>query len=217
MPLLVSELITEVRSYCGVDANDLTDAQVLVYLNEAWWEILNKFLFYEKEKETTISLTVGVAEYTLPAMYESVKNIYIINPNNNTTVTLTQIETKEYDNDRDTLKAGMPTNYLRFNDKLIFSPTPDQAYTVKVRHYITLDDLTNNPDRYPEIPHVWHEIIKLGAVRRVHLRFRDYQSAAFIREEQTHLISTTTPAKVMDEKDTSGYEFSPVYRPMKNW
>lgn len=191
-----------IRKATGVEEGDpdLTTPDIDLYLNRALWELDNKFPFREKEKTVTFDTIAGTRNYDVPEPFDAVKTLAIKDYYSNETKTLRYMETFEYDNNYDTDEdsQGKPWGYTREGCFVRLWPTPDKAYTIILKRWITLDDLTDTV-QYPDIPRVWHEVIQLGGLWRAFIDFGDVSRANQIKNHQISLINSIVPTQAKEE------------------
>jgi len=140
----------------GVDDTDMPDASTSdkvgtdEFLNRSLWEVTEKFAFREKEVSTNFTITAALGpKYTLPGSFEALLDVAIQDPISETYHALTRMTKVVYDSlystdTTDTLKFTKPTSYVRDNDCIIFYPTPDASYNVKLRYLLTIADLSDS-------------------------------------------------------------------------
>jgi hypothetical protein len=202
MSISVDEMVEELRDTCGVDEDDLPEAKAILFLNKAWWEILNKFPFREKEMNYDFTTTIGERSYDVPSLFEAIRAISIQNPDTGLHTTLRRMDPRHYEDIYvDNVDAyAYPTNYYRENDQIVVYPTPDLEYSMLVKYWINLSDLEAGDT--PIIPTEWHEIIQLGAEWRTWRFFRQYKSARDAKANQIALINSTVPVEAKEEGDS---------------
>lgn len=208
MPIDLDVLRTELRVHLGYESDDLgelSDVDADLLLNRAFWELLNKFNFREEEQSSTFTTKKGVEFYSLPALFESIRNISIQNKDvAETWVPLDRLTLNEYTKNLDNATAGesIPTGYLREDNGTRLQPIPDKAtYVVRIKHRITLADLKET-NKTLTIPEVWHELILIGGLWRGLLRLKDYESAREIKNQQIALINSTVEVEGKEEIDS---------------
>lgn len=191
-----------IRKATGVEEgdSDLTTDEIDLYLNRALWELDNKFPFKEKEKTVTFNMVIGTRNYDVPKPFEAVKSVAIMDRYSGAFKTLRYMETFEYENlyVEGALAYGKPVGYTREDCFVRVWPTPDFAYKISLKRWITLTDLSNTHD-YPDIPQVWHEIIQFGGLWRTYLDFGDLSRANQIKNHQIALINSTVPTQSKEE------------------
>lgn len=191
MPLNQANLRALFRRPLGIDDDDMVDADVDLYLNRAYWEVMDKFPFREKERMGQFPLTIGVRNYELPAPIEAVKGFAVVDDVSLQHIPLDQMKARETEyhyNEKQT-KWGRPVKYLLENCYVRFWPTPDKTYTVVIRKHTILDDIQSTG---LAIPQIWGEVIVYGAVWRAFIDFGDFIRSDAMKKVQLELISTIT-------------------------
>jgi hypothetical protein len=207
MGMSLQSLRDSLRSSLGVDSTDLDDPSADSLLNRALWEMTEKFPFREKEISTNFTITSALGfKYTLPSVFEALLDVAIQDPTSLVYTPLNRMTKVKYDSVystdvNDKLTHTKPTDYVRDNACIIFWPTPDQDYNVKIRFLKTIADLT---DAAPDLtlPQSWHEIVLLGATWRGFIQFGDYDRADRAKQHQVSLITSSVPIEAKEEFDT---------------
>lgn len=203
----VDQLIVKLRRATGVDEDDpdWTIPDLLLVLNQSWWEILNKFDFREKESSYTITTVEGTYTYPVDNLQEAFLSASIINPitmQSNKLDPMSIAFFQETYNDNALIQIqyqGQPNLYYRNGSDLILYPVPDQPYTIKAQMLLSLADLASG--NYPDIPREWDELVLYGAVWRVFLETGDVLRADYFVNHQTRLINNTVPVQSKEETD----------------
>lgn len=218
MGLTLANLRAEVLAECGIDATDLDatgSANLDLIINQSYWDVMDKFSFREKETYTSFALTIGTYIYNLSSKiqtaasvtFEALRRVYVYNSDELKDKELTEVSLEKFKerHSEDTNARDIPNAFLRIGGEIHLDPVPDKAYTLKPFFLKTLSDV---PTAGPEIPQSWHEIVKDGAIWRVHKRFRDYNSAEQIKRIQDIAISRalTVPSKEDSFKKLAGVE-----------
>jgi hypothetical protein len=131
--------------------------------------------FRELFSSDTISATSGDAEYNLPADFMRVYSLLYV-PTSGKPVSLTEVS--QGDLDLNAPSSGVPTHYTVQNGEVRLWPTPDTAYTLRLRYYATPTTLTANDD-VPEIPGNYHHLLVTYALWHCYERENDYNSAQY--------------------------------------
>lgn len=218
MGLSLAQIRAEVLAECGIDATDLDatgTGNLDLIINTSWWDVSDKLDFNEKEDDTTFATITGTREYDLSVKiqaaatvtFEALQRIFILNPDTNDHVPLDEWSVARYESEYNeaTTTRAFPTNFVRREGWIRLWPVPDAAYTLTVYFLKTLSDIPSNG---PVVPQSWHEIIKYGAVWRLHHRYRDYNSAREVKQTQMGLIASaqTTQGKEDASKQMIGVE-----------
>lgn len=202
--LSVAEMRNKVRMITGEDDTDLTDVDVDLLLNQAWWEVMDKFPFREKERTKRFDMETDRRDYPVPQPFEAIRNISIITPEDERSHVLNRMTPVEYaalyEEGSDT--SGIPEKYMRQEDGMIVYPTPDIAYETIIYYWTTLADLEEGTVDSPVVPQVWHEIIYFGGTWRRLLELGDFVRSREIKNHQIALINSTSPIEAKEEGDT---------------
>lgn len=218
MGLTLANLRAETLAEAGIDATDLdasgtTNLDLLI--NQSWWEVMDKLDFNEKKGNTTFATVAGTREYDLAAKilasaavtFEAFQSLFIKDPDTLDHIQLDEWSIPKYESEynEDTTMRDFPTAFARREGWIRLNPVPDDVYTLTVYFLKTLSDVPSNG---PTVPQAWHEIIKYGAVWRLHHRYRDYNSAREVKQTQMDLIASaqTTQGKEDVSKNNIGVE-----------
>lgn len=131
--------------------------------------------FREMERYEDVAVSAGTAEYTLPTDFQRVYTVTIIEADGSATPLDQQSVS---DLDRKDADTGKPAAYTLTRDKLRLWPTPDTAYTVRVRYFKVPTTLTAGPDE-PEIPSAYQHLLVTYALWHCYERENDYNSAQY--------------------------------------
>lgn len=219
MSLNITSLRRELREHCSligddegeipnVDTADKTGADT--YLNRAYWEILDKYKFREKEVIASFPTVSGTNFYHTPSSFESLQGLSIVDLYSDQHTPLDRITTDVYEQTYvgRTDAQGKPEQYVVEGDGIRLLPTPDNIYTIKIRYWSELADLsTGNID--PLIPRAWHEVILFGGVARAMMgATRDQNGALAARAWQQSLINGMSSEEEKEQIDShrSGLE-----------
>lgn len=219
MSLDITSLRRQLREHCGLigddqaelpntDTSDKTGADT--YLNRAYWELLDKYKFREKDIIATFPTVIGTSFYHTPSSFEALQSLAIIDLTSEQHTPLDRITNDEYEQIAvgGSQNYAKPEKYLRHGSGIRLWPTPDNIYTIRIYYWTELADLSSgNID--PLIPRAWHEVILFGAVARALMGVsRDNLGAQVARTWQTALISGMSPTEEKEEVDShrSGLE-----------
>ncbi len=199
------DLLTELRIHLGnLSDDELSDDEGKLLLNRAYWELLDKFPFREKEVIATFVTVAGQRNYIAPSPFDALRSLSIQDPTSLKWTPLTKDGLYNFEvdkNDSESARA-VPVKYLREGNKIRLDPIPDQEYTLTIKYWSTLDDLETNPTSNPTIPRSWHEIILYGAVWRGFLRLRDYASSREYKIQAVALVDSLPPIESKEEEDS---------------
>jgi hypothetical protein len=194
------------RKPLGIDSTDMVDADVDLYLNRAYWEVMDKFPFREKERAGQFPTTAGIRNYEIPTPVEAVQGFAVVDPVTEQHIPLHQMKAREteFRYNENTFKQGIPQRYLLENCYVRFWPTPDKVYTIVIRKHTILSDIQATGI---EIPQVWGEVIIYGAVWRAFIDFGDFTRMSAMKSIQHELISTITPR---EKKEIVDYQHAGI-------
>ncbi len=209
----VASLRVQLREGIGLEGDDvetLPDVDLPnektgadTYLNRAFWEVLDKFHFREKEKISSFSTAIGEEFYKIPSSFEALQSVAIEDPDTNKhdpldRITADVFEQKFVNNADD---QGKPTHYLRESNGIRLWRVPDLVYTIILRYWCELADLSDTND--PPIPRTWHEVILFGGVWRAFIGVNgDYTRAQAAKAHQIALVNSMEPAEAKEEFDS---------------
>lgn len=209
MGIDLASLRSELRVHLGdLDTDDLSNPDADLLLNRAFWELLNKFPF--REKECTVTFTVDEDEsfVSLPTLFEAIRKLSIQDNDTSEWTPLTRMDIDEHEDtaDDNTDSKGEPVRYLRDRNGIRLQSeqggAPDQTYTLRMKYWITLADLDDSNSDV-NLPDVWHELLLYGGLWRGFIRLSDLEKAREIRNVQVGLINSTTLVETKEQADSS--------------
>ncbi len=211
MAIDLTVLVTELRVHLGLettDTDELSKVDAELLLNRSFWELMNKFKFRETEQSIEFTIDEDENFIDLPALFESIRTLSILNSDTNKWTPLVRADIKEFEkvaND-DTSAKGAPENYFREGVGIrLYSSAgggPDKTYTLRIKHRVTLADLADLNTTLV-FPDVWHELVLFGGLWRALLRLKDFESAREIKNNQIALINSTVEVESKEEEDSS--------------
>lgn len=203
MTIALETLRDELREHLGVDDVELDNDAADLLLNRAYWELLDKFPFREKEVSATFATVDGTILYSMPSPFEALRQLSIENPDTFEHTYLRKWSIREYEENYNSHEdaRGYPTNYVREGCAVRLWPTPDDAYTITIKYLTVLADLSDDNDS-PGIPQQWHEIILYGALWRGYVRFGDYVRSKATQGMWANMIAGIKPTEAKEEVDT---------------
>lgn len=138
--MTVTAIITQVKN--NLNRTDITDAQIYIWLNNRQRRILQLENVYFMEKTSTTSTVASQQTYTVPTDYKDELIITLVDSDSKRSV-LTKWKGSEPEKGyTDTTKTGKPTNYWLWQDAYYLYPIPDAVYTLSLRYYYYLTDLS---------------------------------------------------------------------------
>lgn len=190
----------------GLDDNDLPTEDADELLNLALWEISNNFGFEEKENVSTGLLTAGTRTFVLPSTLEAVISVAVKNDVDQwgklermSSARNDEVETE------DTTAQALPEFYFRRNDRLVFEPTPDADYSIRITQWQTVESLLAGCGTTTGLPRNWDELVVEGAVVRGHFYGQDYNLAQQATSLQVGKLRSTVETVGKEEKYDSRY------------
>src|SRR2546430_34857 len=186
-----------------LDTNDLSDPDAELLLNRSYWELLDKFPFREKEVTQTFCTVAATGFYQVPQPFEALQLISIEDINSLAHVPLKRLTQHQYETEfvNKADAQGKPEWYLREKDGVRLLPIPDVVYTITIKYWSVLADLSSTNLQTP-LPQVWDEMLLFGGVWRGFMRQGDYERAREAKAHQVALINSTTPIEAKEETDT---------------
>lgn len=185
-------------SFIGEDSDDEVDE----WINYSYRELLHRYAFREKETVATLVVTIGRRDYPMPNPHDGLRQIDILNPVSLQHTTLLPMSVTKYTdvwNESPTAYA-YPTHYVRENCLYYLWPTPDKAYSITVRYWGILADLSTT-NLSIDIPDIWNEPIKLGAIARGFRDHGDYSRANVNDKLQAQMLTNMTTIQTKEEED----------------
>ena len=209
MTLDITSLRTELRDHLGVDDNDMPDDEADLILNRAYWELLDKFPFREKETSGVFQTVIGTNLYGMPSPFDALRQLSIEDLNTLKHTPLKRMTIYEYEQlfNAQTTTQAKPWGYVREGCAARLFPTPDNIYNITIKYWTVLADLSDS-NTTPPIPQVWHEIILYGGLWRAYMKLGDFARCNQTKAHQATLIDTVAPVEAKEEFDshTAGVE-----------
>lgn len=194
---------TGVGGPLGTDQDVVDDNAVDEHLNFSYRALLDTYAFREKEIVASVSTEIGRRNYPMPNPHDGLRQIDILHPTSYQHTKLLPMSVARYTDEwnEDDGQLGYPTHYVRENCLYRLWPTPDKVYTLTLRYWGILQDLSTD-DQTIEIPNVWLEPIILGATVRIFMfDLGDVQRAEVYQKFQAKLISDIAPIQTKEEED----------------
>ncbi len=162
--MYVSTIIDQIQA--NLNRSDATDTLVLRWLNEIQHRICNIDNFSFMEKTTSFSLTANTRSYSISSNIDSKfkEELQLWIEESNKKRILTKVRGVEAESMFiDTTKSSKPTHYWIWSDSVYFYPLPDDSYTVYVKYYAYLDDLTNSDSEPNQLCKYYPNLLIFGA------------------------------------------------------
>lgn len=203
MTLDLTEMRRLVREPLGVDEDDMPDNEVDLLLNLSLWEIMDKYEFKEKEQTATFETVEGTRNYDMPNPFEAVRSLAIVDENgkHHYLKKLTpETYTENYSEDEDA--QSFPTHYIREGCFARLYPTPDDEYTVVLRYWKPLSDLSEEAGNIETgLPGNWPEIVVIGAQSRGFRQLGDITRATLWKQMQAGEMNTAMLPEAKEQRD----------------
>jgi hypothetical protein len=202
MGLDLVQLRKGLRKNTGTDESDLPDEDADLYLNRAYWELLDKFPFREKEVTVTFMTEAGKRLYNVPSPFEALRKLSILDPDTQKHDVIDPMTIDEYENEYSPEDSAqdIPTRYVREGCAVRLWPTPDAAYEVTMKYWTVLADLSDINLTSP-LPQSFHEVIEYGATWRVFVSHKNYKDAGDAKNLQNMLLLSAVPTEAKEEED----------------
>lgn len=196
-----AELYAETRGMLGTRA-DFTVAQAKAYVNRAYKRLCNAFQYYEIDSTDTSKSTVAnTATVAIPTGAREIISIKI------TGDTEYEIIPKTIDwyerQDTTTANTGVPVYYVRYGSNILFWPTPDDAYALRVRYRGLPADMSSDNDT-PVIPAEWHDTIVMLAASYAAFALGMAQRGQELKNEALGMLSAIQEDNTRDSRHRIG-------------
>lgn len=206
MSLTLALLREDLRTHLGMDSGDLDDTDADRLLNRSWWAVSSQLRFREREGVTTLALVAGTRSYSIPSIsgfpLDVIQRI-VVQPNDGSSTTwepLIKIDDwnmLEIQDDASDMQA-QPERYSTREEEIIFNPTPDKAYTARIKYLKTLQDIQSSG---PEAPQEWHEVILWGAISRGFFARGDWNRGTAAQNQQAIFLQTLDTQEDKNQED----------------
>lgn len=170
----LSAIRNHVRTLTGIASTDLlSNADLNIFINEAYLEICRESDWPFLRNETTITLAGGTAQYALPAgVAENAIASVVVLSNDTNRRQLHPRSRYSTDDSPGPLSTGNPMEYDCWKGYISFFPVPEVAEVVTIRYFIDAPELSLDADT-PLFENKFHTIIAYGASLRVLVREGD--------------------------------------------
>ena len=169
----LSALRAHVRSLTGIQSTDIiSDADLAIFINEAYMDILRDADWPFLRNETTLTLVSGTATYALPSGVgeSAIASVAVLSDDTNRRV-LKPRSQYATDDSPGPLITGRPLEYACWRGNVQFFPTPDAVETILIRYFSDPSELTGTDS--PIFDTKFHTVIAYGAAVRVLFREGD--------------------------------------------
>jgi hypothetical protein len=198
-----SEMYGEVAEHLA-SRGDVTTAQIKTRINRVYRRLAKSFSFHELE-ETDESLTTvdGTASCTVPAGVWGIQSIKIDDTDNETNLVPRDMVWYERQDTRLTKTTGRPRYYILWKNLIYLWITPDDAYSLRVRHKIYPTALSGDSD-VPVYPEEWHEYIVLQTAAEFALLKNMSERYKELKNEALGIISTIQEDDTIESRSRTG-------------
>lgn len=196
MSLSLDNLREDLRIHLGMDSDDLPNVDADRLLNRSWWPLSSQLRFNEKDAIHTFTTVAEQNNYTLPLDNDAIQRVLIQDPDTEAWSPLVKFNDETLIAYEDDASVGIPESYSRRGSEFILLPTPDNAYSIRVKYQKTLEDIQSSG---PGIPQEWHEVILWGAVARGFFLLGDWTRG---REAQTQQGVYVQSLQTQEERET---------------
>lgn len=193
--MTLDEMRTEVQAILG-GRSDATDDIVDDYINAAYKQLAMSFRFYELENTSTSTTTVsGTASYAVPTGCR--QTISIVDTTNKNKLEPRDIAWYEQQ-DTSTDVTGAPEYYVRYGSNYLLWPTPDGAYSLRIRYTALPDTITTGEE--PVYSVEWHRVLVFLAASSLCFRFGLDSKGMNLKNEALGMISALQEDQVQDAR-----------------
>lgn len=174
------------------------------YVNRAYRQMAMSFQFYELENSDTFTTVSGTYEYDLATIASGAKDIIgLRNETDNCPMHEKAFGWWQEVNEDRTVVTGAPEYWVRFSDVILLHPTPDDAYSIKVKSRKNPTELSSDGDT-PVFPEEWHYGIVLLAVSMAAIRYGYSNIAVNTKNEHLALIGSLQEEPTMQARRRVG-------------
>lgn len=220
-------LMSECTAMAGEAAYHLEPSRVSLLVNQALQEVALTTPLAEKETIAVSSLSSGEPKFYLPADCDEIVTFSYLTAatgagNNswwdmappgvtwpqwmlagNGGWIIRQASPWEVDSQSEGTQTGVPDRYLWFGSWLEVYPSPNSAYSVQLRYFKTISDLTNL-DAVPSIATRFHGAVRLKAAELLCERTGDTAHAAYFANRYVGYMNTMPDIQKQRLRDRTG-------------
>lgn len=170
----LSALRSHVRSLTGIQSTDIiSNADLNIFINEAYLEICRESDWPFLRNETTLNLTSGTSNYSLPSGVgeNAIASIVALADDTNRRQ-LKPRSRYSTDDSPGPMSNGYPLEYSCWKGYITFYPTPQASETLTFRFFLEPTELSADSD-VPLFEAKFHSLIAYGASVRVLIREGD--------------------------------------------
>jgi len=190
----------KVRRRAGVATGDqlITPALIDDVVNQALQQIDGEAMWPWLETSATLTLVAGTTSYALPTDFRKAKGTIVLIGATSGRTELVEVSAISAFV-ADPTMTGRPSGYAIDGDSVVFTPTPDAAYTARLGYYRTTLELVDDADT-PLLPDQWHGAVVAIAVgllvtpekgSRSAKEVADIEAANWIRRMRSSLRRST--------------------------
>jgi hypothetical protein len=155
-----SAIIDQVQA--NLNRSDATTTLVLQWLNNRQDQICSMDNFSFMEGDYSVNTVASTQSYVFPSRYKDELHMWLVS--STTKYYLVKWVGSEAERSyTQTDKSGKPTNYWVWNDKYWLYPIPDAVYTLKLKYYEYLADLTDTASEENDLCSYWADLLIDGA------------------------------------------------------
>lgn len=224
-------LMSEATAMAGDAAASLEASRVSLLVNQAIQEVALTIPLAEKESVAITSMVSGEAKMYLPADCDEIVSLSYLtaatgvgNGNSwwdaappgvtwpefmsggNGGWVIRQASPQEVDSQSMGTQAGVPDRYLQYATWVEFYPSPNSAYSLQLRYYARVSDLTNL-DGTPSIATHHHGAVRLKSAELLCERMGDLQRAAYFANRYVAYMDTMPDIQKRRLRDRTGAGF----------
>ena len=175
-------------------------ARVDIWLNDAFFELclLPRFAFFELDKQDTSIATVAATRVYALTGITDLWHILDVRDHTNERL-LRRSSVREFDKRVQTNVTGFPVEYARFGTDLELDPTPDGAYTLRIRYRKRPNELSAG--NATGLSREWDEVLTTMTVAKGFEALEQWEKASAQRQLLEGLLAIREEPLRLEDAD----------------